>query len=161
MWFIRVIRCCVSVSKEDHSDADCLMIAVLTHGFDSGYLYARDTIYSIDSLWLPFTADRCLTLAGKPKIFFVQVRFLSTCLLNPTQCRTFYLSCFCLCLFAGLQGRQSWFRSDFGLAERIRQWNWCWHCGLQASFSFWFLNRVFLPRWWVTPSFLVTTSRWF
>ncbi|EEB18836.1 Caspase-1 precursor, putative [Pediculus humanus corporis] len=60
------------VSKEDHSDADCLMIAVLTHGFDNGYLYARDTIYSIDNLWHPFTADRCLTLAGKPKIFFVQ-----------------------------------------------------------------------------------------
>lgn len=63
-----------TVSKEDHSDADCLMVAVLTHGFDNGYLYARDTIYSTDSLWLPFTADKCLTLAGKPKIFFVQVR---------------------------------------------------------------------------------------
>ena len=67
------------MSKEDHSDADCLMIAVLTHGFDNGYLYARDTIYSIDNLWHPFTADRCLTLAGKPKIFFVQVRVLSVC----------------------------------------------------------------------------------
>lgn len=63
----------VSVSEEDFSDADCLCVTVLTHGMGSNYLLARDHPYNIDQLWTPFTADRCLTLAGKPKLFFIQV----------------------------------------------------------------------------------------
>lgn len=39
---------------------------------DNGFIYARDSLYPVDALWLPFTADKCLSLAGKPKIFFVQ-----------------------------------------------------------------------------------------
>lgn len=61
-----------SLSAEDFSDADCLCITVLTHGMGSNYLLAKDHPYSIDQLWTPFTADRCLTLAGKPKLFFIQ-----------------------------------------------------------------------------------------
>lgn len=63
----------VAVSEEDFSDADCLCITVLTHGMGSNYLLARDHPYNVDQLWTPFTADRCLTLAGKPKLFFIQV----------------------------------------------------------------------------------------
>ena len=39
---------------------------------DNGLLYAKDSLYPVESLWTPFTADKCLSLAGKPKIFFVQ-----------------------------------------------------------------------------------------
>ena len=60
------------VSKDDHSKNDCLLIAVLSHG-DHQILYAKDYSYKPDMLWHSFTADRCPTLAGKPKIFLVQV----------------------------------------------------------------------------------------
>ncbi|KAL0280903.1 UNVERIFIED_CONTAM: hypothetical protein PYX00_002060 [Menopon gallinae] len=72
-WTFQEIKKAIhEISQEDHSDADCLMVAVLTHGMDNGLLYARDSLYPVESLWFPFTADNCLTLAGKPKIFFVQ-----------------------------------------------------------------------------------------
>ncbi|XP_034245432.1 caspase-1-like [Thrips palmi] len=60
------------LSQEDFTDADCLCITVLTHGMGSNYLLAQDHPYNIDQLWTPFTADRCTTLAGKPKLFFIQ-----------------------------------------------------------------------------------------
>nr|CAI5854553.1 unnamed protein product [Callosobruchus analis] len=59
------------VSKLDHSDHDCLLIAVLSHG-EMGIVYAKDMPYKPDYLWTPFTADKCPTLAGKPKIFLLQ-----------------------------------------------------------------------------------------
>lgn len=55
----------------DHSQHDCLIVAVLSHG-ELGLLYAHDTPYKPDSIWSHFTADKCPTLAGKPKLFFIQ-----------------------------------------------------------------------------------------
>lgn len=60
-----------TVSKKDHSDCDCFVMAVLTHG-EQGILYAKDTPYKNEMLWDRFTADKCPTLAGKPKLFFIQ-----------------------------------------------------------------------------------------
>lgn len=48
-------------------------MAILTHGGDSDILYANDRQYKLDELWSKFTADRCPTLAGKPKLFLIQV----------------------------------------------------------------------------------------
>jgi len=62
-----------SVAKEDHSDADCLLVTVLTHGVNSNGLNAYDFSYDVEELWLPFTGNECLSLAGKPKIFIIQV----------------------------------------------------------------------------------------
>ncbi|XP_075969386.1 death related ICE-like caspase [Anticarsia gemmatalis] len=59
------------IADMNHSDNDCLLIAVLTHG-EMGVLYAKDTHYKPDNLWSQFTADKCPTLAGKPKLFFIQ-----------------------------------------------------------------------------------------
>lgn len=59
------------VSKLDHSDNDCILIAVLSHG-ELGYIYARDVQYKLDSIWSYFTALNCPSLAGKPKLFFIQ-----------------------------------------------------------------------------------------
>ncbi|XP_021935870.1 caspase-1-like isoform X1 [Zootermopsis nevadensis] len=61
-----------SLAEEDHSDADCVMVTVLTHGQGTNYLHAKDVLYNVDMLWSPFTADSCGTLAGKPKIFIIQ-----------------------------------------------------------------------------------------
>jgi len=71
--FIKSSFIILSVAKEDHSDADCLLVTVMTHGLTSGLLAAYDCHYEVRKLWLPFTADKCLSLAGKPKIFIIQV----------------------------------------------------------------------------------------
>lgn len=55
----------------DHTDYDCFVCLVLTHG-DHGNLYAYDGRYAIDHLFNNFLADRCPTLIGKPKLFFLQ-----------------------------------------------------------------------------------------
>ncbi|CAG9840279.1 unnamed protein product [Diabrotica balteata] len=58
-------------AQTDHNKHDCLLISVLSHG-EMGIIYAKDTPYKPDNLWASFTADRCPSLAGKPKIFFLQ-----------------------------------------------------------------------------------------
>ncbi|XP_071450359.1 caspase-1-like [Hetaerina americana] len=62
----------VIVACEDHSDADCLCVVVMTHGHKNGELAAADLSFEVSDLWSPFTADKCKSLAGKPKLFFVQ-----------------------------------------------------------------------------------------
>jgi len=59
------------LTKEDHKDRDCLMIAVLSHG-DTQLMYAKDYSYKPDLLWQSFSADKVPSLAGKPKMFFIQ-----------------------------------------------------------------------------------------
>lgn len=51
----------------DHTDYDCLCITILSHG-ENGFLYSKDTHYKLESITQYFTADRCPTLAGKPKV---------------------------------------------------------------------------------------------
>jgi hypothetical protein len=63
----------LTVSKDDHRNEDCIVVAVLTHGRGKGKLYAYDDYYKVDTLWSSFTADMCKSLAGRPKIFIVQV----------------------------------------------------------------------------------------
>ncbi|XP_011156835.1 caspase-1 isoform X2 [Solenopsis invicta] len=60
-----------STSAEDHTDADCLIVVAMSHG-ESGLLHSTDSLYPVDMLWSPFTGDRCSSLAGKPKLFFIQ-----------------------------------------------------------------------------------------
>ncbi|KAL7737060.1 hypothetical protein ACLKA6_005281 [Drosophila palustris] len=55
----------------DHSDNDCIAIAILSHG-EHGYIYAKDVQYKLDNIWHYFTSHICPTLAGKPKLFFIQ-----------------------------------------------------------------------------------------
>jgi len=59
------------LSRDNHSDADCIFVAVLSHG-ELGILYASDQPFKPDRLWSHFNAEKCPTLAGKPKLFFVQ-----------------------------------------------------------------------------------------
>ncbi|XP_066256108.1 caspase-1-like [Euwallacea similis] len=60
------------VSKMNHSDNDCLVVAVLSHGRTSGRIAARDDEYNIDELMKAFDGHHCPSLAGKPKLFFIQ-----------------------------------------------------------------------------------------
>lgn len=59
------------VSDEDHTHNDCLVVCVMSHG-DTGKIYARDMGYPPDKLWEPFLGDECISLNGKPKMFFIQ-----------------------------------------------------------------------------------------
>lgn len=61
----------LAAAKVNHSDNDCFIMVVLTHG-ELGVLYARDSAYRPENLWMPFAADKCPSLAGKPKLFFIQ-----------------------------------------------------------------------------------------
>lgn len=56
----------------DHSGSDCFVMILLSHG-NLGTVYAYDAPFPTQKLWEPFTADRSPSLAGKPKLFFLQV----------------------------------------------------------------------------------------
>lgn len=68
MWFN--LFCLVSTNI-DHTVHDCLSISILSYGH-FGHIYAKDKPYNLESIWEHFTADNCKTLAGKPKLFFIQ-----------------------------------------------------------------------------------------
>lgn len=59
------------ISSSDHSENDCILIAVLSHG-DGDRVWARDSSYELESIYSFFAADICPSLAGKPKLFVVQ-----------------------------------------------------------------------------------------
>jgi hypothetical protein len=64
-----MLQLMIKVSLEDHTNRDCLGVAVLTHG-DDGVLYGVDNIITVDNFVKPIKG--CRTLAGKPKIFLFQ-----------------------------------------------------------------------------------------
>ncbi|TGZ58000.1 hypothetical protein DBV15_12161, partial [Temnothorax longispinosus] len=55
----------------DHTDSDCILITILTHDSE-GRLWAYDTSYEANCIWYHFTAEKCQSLAGKPKLFIIQ-----------------------------------------------------------------------------------------
>jgi len=77
-------------ASENHDNYDCFVCCILTHGeklttkavpeskseptvFTKEVLYAKDAAFELNDLKKPFEADKCPSLAGKPKLFFVQV----------------------------------------------------------------------------------------
>ncbi|XP_043803943.1 caspase-1-like [Apis laboriosa] len=65
------------VASQDHTNNDCLAIAVLSTG-TSGYLKADNMFYPAQMLWMPFLSDSCPSLIDKPKIFFLQTYYDSS-----------------------------------------------------------------------------------
>lgn len=61
----------IKVARENHENEDCFACAILSHG-EEGYVFGRDKSIQIDRLVAPFKGHRCKTLAGKPKLFFIQ-----------------------------------------------------------------------------------------
>ncbi|KAH9404463.1 Caspase-7 [Tyrophagus putrescentiae] len=64
--FSYIIKSCYN-----HDRFDCFAICFLSHG-DNGILFCSDSFLSSDDIFAPFTADQCASLAGKPKLFFLQ-----------------------------------------------------------------------------------------
>ncbi|XP_009888484.1 PREDICTED: caspase-8 [Charadrius vociferus] len=57
---------------EDHKDKDCFVCCILSHG-KKGIIYGVDgQEVPIQELTTSFTGQNCRSLAGKPKVFFVQ-----------------------------------------------------------------------------------------
>lgn len=59
------------ISSKNHIENDCILIAILSHGEHDG-IQASDSEYSLGSMAMHFTANECPSLAGKPKLFFIQ-----------------------------------------------------------------------------------------
>ncbi|XP_037804763.1 caspase-1-like [Penaeus monodon] len=55
----------------DHSECDALAVVFMSHG-GQGDLWGHDDTFHPDCLFENFKADQCPTLAGKPKLFFIQ-----------------------------------------------------------------------------------------
>lgn len=68
---IEILNEVKQISRIDHSDSDCIVFVMLSHG-GPAEISASDTYYKLDVVINHFTADQCPSLAGKPKIFFVQ-----------------------------------------------------------------------------------------
>jgi len=60
-----------SLSREDHSSRAAFGCAILSHG-EEGVIYGTDRQLDIENITKPFRGDRCKSLVGKPKIFFIQ-----------------------------------------------------------------------------------------
>ncbi|ESO03398.1 hypothetical protein HELRODRAFT_157123 [Helobdella robusta] len=58
-----------AATKEDHTNNDCFALALLSHG-DDGIIYGIDDHIPLEFLLAP--VKKCSTLAGKPKLFFIQ-----------------------------------------------------------------------------------------
>uniref|UniRef100_A0A8C5LJG3 Caspase-3 n=1 Tax=Leptobrachium leishanense TaxID=445787 RepID=A0A8C5LJG3_9ANUR len=58
-------------SEEDHSRKSSFVCAILSHG-EEGVVYGVDDHLPIKNLTSLFRGDRCKTLVGKPKLFFIQ-----------------------------------------------------------------------------------------
>ncbi|CAH1795558.1 unnamed protein product [Owenia fusiformis] len=57
--------------KMNHSDADCFACVILSHG-EEGVVYGTDGVVPIEKLTEPFKGNKCESLRGKPKMFFIQ-----------------------------------------------------------------------------------------
>lgn len=92
----KIVFCCCClfylVSAMDHSDNDCLVVIVLSHGelvpyidFSSGdesntilshdlmsYVHSRNTKYPLQMIWSYFTDESCPSLKNKPRLFLIQ-----------------------------------------------------------------------------------------
>ncbi|XP_077387411.1 caspase-3-like [Festucalex cinctus] len=61
----------LSVSQEDHSSNASFVCVLLSHG-EEGVIFGTDGFELLENLTKPFKGDRCRTLLGKPKLFFIQ-----------------------------------------------------------------------------------------
>ncbi|XP_061901298.1 caspase-3-like isoform X2 [Entelurus aequoreus] len=60
-----------TTSQEDHSNSASFVCVLLSHG-DEGVIFGTDGFEQLEMLTKPFKGDRCRSLVGKPKLFFIQ-----------------------------------------------------------------------------------------
>ncbi|KAM5191857.1 caspase-3-like isoform 1-T2 [Mantella aurantiaca] len=60
-----------AVAEEDHSKRSCFVCIIMSHGDEKG-IYGNDDHFSTESVFSLFEENVCSSLAGKPKLFFIQ-----------------------------------------------------------------------------------------
>ncbi|KAJ1215545.1 hypothetical protein NDU88_003153 [Pleurodeles waltl] len=60
-----------NVSQQDHSKRSCFVCILLSHGED-GTIFGTDDFIPLKNLTMLFRGDKCRSLVGKPKLFFIQ-----------------------------------------------------------------------------------------
>ncbi|XP_044539508.1 caspase-7-like, partial [Gracilinanus agilis] len=58
-------------SQEDHTESACFACILLSHG-EEDVIYGTDGVTPIKDLTVHFRGDKCKSLLGKPKLFFIQ-----------------------------------------------------------------------------------------
>ena len=68
--FLRIIN---DIRELDHSKYDAFVCCIMSHGY-LGYIYTADrqSVAILEDIAYAFCPERCPTLDGKPKIFFIQ-----------------------------------------------------------------------------------------
>ena len=69
---IDMIQLLARVAHIDHKDYDCLVICILSHGELNHICGTNWRPVAIRDLTGAFQTNRCPSLAGKPKLFFLQ-----------------------------------------------------------------------------------------
>ena len=79
-----------TVASQDHTHSDCLVVCICSHGDQfvqppgsashkyrmADLVYGTDGVLYIRLITELFSDDKCPSLAGKPKLFFIQVSCL-------------------------------------------------------------------------------------
>ena len=60
------------ISMTDHTQNDCFLCVILSHGEDGGIIYGTDGSVNLNDLISYILPNKCTSLTGKPKLFFVQ-----------------------------------------------------------------------------------------
>ncbi|KAI1883549.1 hypothetical protein AGOR_G00232730 [Albula goreensis] len=66
-----MLKALQTVSEEDHGERACFVCVLLSHG-GKGTIMGTDHPTSLQKLTSLLTAERCPSLKGKPKLFFIQ-----------------------------------------------------------------------------------------
>lgn len=61
-----------SFQMKDHTERDCFVCCILTHGQSQAILGTDNEVVKINVIVSTFSPQNCKTLAGKPKLFFIQ-----------------------------------------------------------------------------------------
>lgn len=67
----QMVQILTEASKQDHSSSASFVCVLLSHG-DEGVFFGTDGSIDLKSLTSLFRGDRCKSLVGKPKLFFIQ-----------------------------------------------------------------------------------------
>ena len=61
-----------TLAESNHSSFDCLVVAILSHGIDGAVYGTDEQVFKIEDIYNLFSGNNCPTMAGKPKLFFLQ-----------------------------------------------------------------------------------------
>ncbi|XP_051982997.1 caspase-3-like isoform X2 [Xyrauchen texanus] len=67
----QLVQVLTTVARDDHSRCASFVCVMLSHG-DEGVFFGTDGAVEFKSLTSLFRGDRCPSLVGKPKLFFIQ-----------------------------------------------------------------------------------------